>query len=183
VSNCRAILRGVDEFFTQVGIAANNGLYFLALAGALTIPDICGALESDNGWATGAKYAAWFDKHVASLHTPGWRSGEPILSGETCYQFRCSFLHQGTTHHLASNYSRIMFVECGATSNIFHMNVLNGALNIDVRLFCLEMVTAAQAWRGGVVGTELYETNLTKFVARYPQGLAPYYFAGVPVIG
>jgi hypothetical protein len=52
------------------------------------------------------------------------------------------------------------------------MNVLNDALNIDVRLFCLEVVEAAQAWRGSVAGTQPYETNLTNFVTRYPNGLS-----------
>jgi hypothetical protein len=61
------------------------------------------------------------------------------------------------------------------------MNILNDALNIDVRLFCTEMVDSARRWLIGVVATEPYETNLNAFVRRYPNGLAPY-IGGMPVI-
>lgn len=168
----------MDEFFRQVAVTANSGSYFLALAGALVVPDFCGALESPNGKTDGPRYKTWFDKQVAPTYAFG---GTPILTGETCWRFRCSLLHQGTTQSPDSGYSRVIFVEPGATTSVLHMNVLNDALNIDVRQFCLDMVRAALAWRAGVAGTEPYETNIKKFVTRYPNGLPPY-IVGVPVI-
>ncbi len=168
----------MDEFFNQVAVAARHRLYFLALAGALMIPDLCGALDSPDGQATGTRYKAWFDQHFAPLHAFG---GTPMLDGQTCWQFRCSLLHQGTTQHDNSAYSRILFVEPGTTTNFFHMNVLNDALNIDAEQFAIEMVKVARAWRQVVTGTEPYETNVGKFVARYPNGLPPY-IVGLPVI-
>ena len=81
----------MDDFLNQVDLAANTaGLYFLALAGALVIPDICGALESPDGKTNGARYTAWFNTNVA----PKYSAGLVQLSGEDCYFFRCSFLHQ-----------------------------------------------------------------------------------------
>ncbi len=59
------------------------GLYFLALHGALTLPDICGALESDTGTASGAKYKAWLRANV-----PGLASDAELI-----YGLRCSLLH------------------------------------------------------------------------------------------
>ena len=58
------------------------GLYFLALHGALTLPDICGALESDTGTASGAKYKAWLRANV-----PGLASDAELI-----YGLRCSLL-------------------------------------------------------------------------------------------
>jgi hypothetical protein len=165
----------MDDFLAQVeaGAKADN-LYYLALAGALVIPDMCGALESQNGEAKGSHYKSWFDRHIAPMHG--------ILTGEDCYRFRCSFLHQGRTQHPTGTYSRIVFVEPGAPFGaVFHMNVMNDALNIDVQHFCAEMVMGARNWLGQVRGTEPYESNLNKFVRRYPNGFAPY-FIGVPVI-
>src|SRR5438874_2642451 len=49
----------MDEFFQQIAAAADHSLYFLALAGALMIPDICGALGSEDGIAHGHLYKAW----------------------------------------------------------------------------------------------------------------------------
>lgn len=149
------------------------------LAGALVIPDICGALESPNGETSGSIYMAWFDSHVAPIYSHGGRP--PMLTGDNCYRFRCSFLHQGRTQHPRGGYNRILFVEPGASTNVFHMNVLGDALNIDVRLFCLEMVAAARNWLSTVSATLPYETNLSAFVRRYPTGLSPY-IVGVPVI-
>lgn len=104
-----------------------------------------------------------------------------MLSGQDCYRFRCSFLHQGTTQHSQSRYARILFVEPGTTTNVFHMNVINDALNIDVRLFCLDIVKGARRWVEQVTGTEPYETNLNASVRRYAKGLPPY-IVGIPVI-
>ena len=165
----------MDDYLNQIEMAAKtNGLYYLSLGASLTIPDICGALESTDGIATGARYKAWFDANAL----PPYRN---FLSGEDCYRFRCSFLHQGTTGHPQSSYSRIVFIEPGATGTVAHLNVMNDALKIDVKRFTLDMVVSAKMWLACVKGTEPYESNLNKFVRRYPQGLAPY-IVGVPVI-
>ena len=170
----------MEDFLNQVEAAANvANLYYLALSGALLIPDMCAALESTDGQSTGARYVAWFNTHVAPLHEMG--EGLPILTGTDCYLFRCSFLHQGTTKHSTSRYSRILFVEPGASGLVLHMNILNDALNIDVQMFCQEMVAAARNWIEQVSGTETYETNLVSFIRRHPDDLAPY-IGGVAVI-
>src|ERR1700693_5482967 len=105
--------------------AANTaGLYYVALFSALALPDICAALESPDGEAKGDRYIAWFDRHAAS----------GFLTGETAYYFRCAMLHQGKTGH-PKGYSKIVFVEPGASGTVFHNNVMNDALNLDVRIF------------------------------------------------
>ena len=48
----------------QIEGSLSSGLYFLSLYTALTIPDIAGALGSENGEASGAKYASWFEQWV-----------------------------------------------------------------------------------------------------------------------
>jgi hypothetical protein len=170
----------VDDYLGQVEAGADVGrLYYLALVGALVIPDMCGALESADGQATPLRYKAWFDKHVAPMNLFGTT---PILTGEDCYRFRCSLLHQGRTRHPDSAYRRIVFIEPGLGPIVGHMNILNDALNIDVRSFCLEIVRAARIWLGTVQGTEPYDSNFAEFVHRYPNGLPPY-IVGVPVIG
>ena len=62
------------------------------------------------------------------------------------------------------------------------MNVFNGALNIDVRLFCSEFIGWGRQWLSEVEGTERYKVNYDKFMRRYPNGLPPY-IVGLPVIG
>jgi len=51
---------------------------------------------------------------------------------------------------------------------------LNDALNIDIRMFCGEMATAALRWLPEAEATVIFQENFSKFMQRYPQGLAPY---------
>lgn len=82
----------------------------------------------------------------------------------------------------SSNYSRILFIEPGTTTNVFHCNIMNDALNLDVGIFCTGMLNGAQSWLDSVRGTPRFSANYDKFVRRYPNGLSPY-IVGIPVIG
>lgn len=48
----------------QIESSLESDLYYLTLFAALTIPDIGGALDSDNGEATGPKYIEWYEEWV-----------------------------------------------------------------------------------------------------------------------
>jgi hypothetical protein len=161
------------DFLQQIGLALQANLYYVGLFAVLAIPDMCGAAASKDGRSTREKYIAWFDKYVGGKCQ--------FLTGDDCYRFRCSALHQGSSQHASSSYSRVIFVEPSASTNIFHCNVLNDALNIDVRIFCEDMTNGALQWLSEVEGTEPFETNKTKFMTRYSSGLPPY-IVGVPVI-
>ncbi len=50
------------DILSQIQGAVNGHAYYLALYASLTVPDICGAMESDDGQATKSKYIAWFEK-------------------------------------------------------------------------------------------------------------------------
>ena len=166
------------DLLGQIETALDANLYYLALFGALSIPDICGAVDSEDGTANRSKYIPWFDEYIG----PKYRYGSQIfLNGEDCYYFRCSLLHQGSTQHPRSTYARVIFVEPSATANVLHRNVSNAALNIDVRIFCKDIIAGAVEWLDKVEGTERYKKNMEKFIQRYPQGLPPY-IGGVPVI-
>ncbi len=167
------------DFLQQILAALEGNLYYVSLFAALAIPDMCGAIGSEDGQATGAKYVEWFERYVGHKYS---YAGQQFLTGEDCYRFRCSLLHQGTSQHPKSRYSRVIFVEPSATTNIFHCNILNDALNIDVRIFCQDMVAGAMKWLDEVEGSGRFDTNRKKFMTRYPDGLAPY-IGGVPVIG
>ncbi len=163
------------DFLAQIRQALATNLYYVALFTSLAVPDICGAIGSVDGIANKSRYVDWFDKYVAPKYFG-------MLDGEDCYYFRCSLLHQGSSQHPHSTYSRILFVEPSATTNVFHCNVLNDALNIDVQIFCNDIVSGALTWLEQYETTEQYKRNYNKFMRRYATGLSPY-IVGVPVIG
>jgi hypothetical protein len=162
------------DLLGQIEIAVNSGLYYLALMGSLSIPDICGAIESPNGWAKPNKYKKWFNQYVAPKY-------KDMLTGEDCYYFRCSLLHQGSSQNPNSRYSRIFFIEPSVTRNIYHCNKVNDALNIDVRIFCKDVISGALSWLDQHEGTALFRKNYDKCIRRYPNGIPG--FVPYPVIG
>lgn len=164
----------MNDLVNQIRQANDTGLYYVALMTALALPDICSALEASDGLANGTRYAAWFDEHVAPKYNG-------FLTGSDCYLFRCSFLHQGKTQHPKGNYSRILFLEPGTSSNIVHNNILNDALNIDVKIFCSDILESVEAWLPEAQKLPHFANNLAQFVARYPNGFPPY-IVGTPVI-
>jgi hypothetical protein len=166
------------DLLNQIQGAVNGHAYYLALYACLTIPDICGAMESDDGQATKSKYIAWFDKYVAPKY---FACGQATLTGEACYIYRCAVLHQGRAQHPKLGFSRILFVEPGATTNVFHNNVLNDALNINASIFCSDVLAGANAWLQAAEKSPNYQKNFPLFMQRYPSGLPPY-IVGVPVI-
>lgn len=161
------------DYLEQVTRGLDANLYYLSLAAALTIPDMCAGLESPDGLTNASKYKAWYEEHCADVCA--------FLTGEDCYYYRCSMLHRGTSQHPKSSFSRVLFVEPGVTTNVFHCNLMNDALNIDVNVFCRAIVQAADSWLDRVEGTDPYESNAAKFMRRYVSGLRPY-IVGVPVI-
>lgn len=164
----------MHELLRQIEVALSQRLYFMALFVAVALPDMAGAIDSEDGEASKTKYVQWFDQYVA----PGTYG---LLNGEDCYYFRCSVLHQGTSQHRRSTYSRVLFVEPG-TGIVSHYNVMNDVLNIDVNLFCLEIVAGCRKWLSEAAGGERFQQNYDMFMRRYPEGLPPY-IVGVPVIG
>lgn len=105
-----------------------SGQYFLSLFTALTLPDIAAALDAQDGLANRRRFVSWYDKWVRPQFAeailaklpqtlpPEQREcvknglQQPPLDGEACYRFRCSLLHQGTTQHPKSAFSRTNFL-------------------------------------------------------------------------
>lgn len=165
------------ELINQVKEALDSGLYYLALYVALTLPDILGALQSSNGWATSEKYKEWFDEYVAPKYTV---RGESTLDGEICYDLRCSILHQGQINVDDDDFSRVIFAEPEKGITI-HNNVLNEALQIDVEEFCRDVIDGAEQWIDENEDDEKVQENYENYISRHPNGLPPY-ISGVPVI-
>ncbi len=165
----------MENILTQIEKGLHNGHYLLALCTTLALPDICAALESENGDTSGPKYKAWFDKWVAQ------KMGNSF-SGTQCWGYRCGVLHQGMASNRNLGYERIIFAEPRNDGIVMHMNVIDSALNIDVRIFCQNIVDSVREWMSTAKETEIFKRNIPNLMTRHPEGLRPY-IVGVPVIG
>lgn len=167
----------MEDLLHQIRQALDANLYYVALFTTLSLPDICAALENPDGRTTGDRYEKWFDQHVGPRYAPNF-------SGLDCYRFRCSMLHQGTTQPQNPNpkYARVLFIEPNNGQHfIADRNVLNGAYNIDVRMFCEDMISAVVTWLKEKQDDATFARNYHRSIKRYPNGLPPY-IVGIPVI-
>ncbi|MDP2820379.1 MAG: hypothetical protein Q8O29_19295 [Polaromonas sp.] len=176
----------MKTLIAQTRDASKLGLYYVALQSSLTIPDIAGALIAGDRRASSSRYAHWFDTWVRSVLSSN-RNRENPFSGEQCYRFRCSMLHQGASHREDLPYKRIMFVEPGHPNGQLHYVVLGSAsaepaLLIQIDEFIEEMLVGCERWLNEVAGTQPFENNYALFARRHPTGLKPW-LSGVPVIG
>jgi hypothetical protein len=148
-----------------------EGNYYSAIFMAIMLPSICGALESTNGEDTQQKYIDWYERYVLNLS----------LTGEDCYRLRCSLLHQASTIHPSSNFSRVIFTFPVPSGNTFHNNILNDALNLDTPRFCSELIQGVRMWLEEMEENENYVRNIVNTIRLHPNGLTPY-ISGHPVI-
>ncbi len=148
-----------------------NENYYSAVFLTLMLPSICGALESDDGRDSGARYIDWYKKYVTNL----------AMSGDDCYLLRCSLLHQASTIHPASTFQRVIFTYPIPSGNTLHNNVMNDALNLDIPRFCTEIIAGARQWLKDVSSNPNYIRNSANMIRKYPDGLLPY-IKGHPVI-
>ena len=163
----------MEFLLKEIEQALNSGMYFMALQSTLSLPDICGALQSSNGMATKSNYISWYDTYAKE-------SSSNAISGEDCYYFRCSCLHQGTTQNPNSSYSRILFLVPN-NQIVAHNNIFNDALNIDINVFCSNILSAVRKWKLLVKDDPNYVQNYANLIKVYPNGLPPY-IIGIPVI-
>jgi hypothetical protein len=166
----------------QTRKALEADLYYLALLSALSIPDIAGALDSEDGRASGKRFAAWYEAWARPRLKEN-RGRENPLSGEACYGFRCAMLHQGRSQRSSDPYRHIMFVEPGHPNYSIHYCLIGGdALLIQLAEFVEEVLRGCELWLDRVQRTDPFEKNYAAFARHHPQGLAPYVHGG-PVVG
>jgi hypothetical protein len=64
---------------------------------------------------------------------------------------------------------------------VFHNNIINDALNLDVMIFCHDVMDGVRDWLRANQNNAVVQINLARIVQFRPQGLAPY-MVGMPLI-
>ena len=144
----------MEAITKEVENAIAAGLYYLAIVTALSLPDVCSALESHDGKTSPTKYKVWYDAWMA----------------------------QGRLGHSRMQYGRVLFTVPNEQRNIFHRNVINDALNLDAVQFCRDMIECVSTWCTAKQNDPNVQANLPRLVQFRANGMAPY-IVGVPLIG
>jgi hypothetical protein len=105
------------------------------------IPDICGALESDDGKATGDRYTLWSETYLP----------DTLLSGAERYRMRCRVLHQGRAGlEQSGRYTGFSFSQPASTGQVDHRRVQGSTLILDVGELSKEVEAGAKRWIAAV---------------------------------
>lgn len=170
----------MEELIRQIRVGIENKLYFLGLYTTLTLPDICGATDSQDGNANGQKYKAWYNEYVYPNYN--------LLTDSECYNLRCKILHQGQSHAKKNTdyYTFIAFkepdlnIEGGGIVNIGRV-IINGQPGpkvITLTEFINAVLVGVEKWISEKRGTNLFEKNMEKFIKRNPNGIPPFWGRG-----
>jgi hypothetical protein len=163
----------MEAITREVEAALRAGLYYAAIVMALTLPDICAALESPDGQSTAARYKTWFDAWLAPEY--------PSLTANDIYSLRCGVVHQGRLGHENMQYARVMFAVPNPRQIVLHNNIFNDVLNLYATTFCRDVNAAVLRWFEAKRDDATVQAHLPRLVQFREQGMPPY-IVGIPLI-
>jgi hypothetical protein len=180
----------LDAVLKEIENAISARLYYLAIAVALSVPDICSGLESDPDnpiWQERKTYAAWCDTNITGLNH---------LTGDDLYNLRGGVVHKGQFGHQKSRFTRVFFVGPESSFKSPRGSIINGQFRLgpqqelwngpiliyDVDAFCDTIVAAARRWAATKKDDPFVQKNLSKLVYYRPNGI-PNFLVGAPTVG
>lgn len=133
-------------FLDGINLSLQTSNWISALSMSLTIPDIAGKIEYP--MIMGRKrYIDWFDKYVAHKYRT---ENELFLSGNDCYAFRCSLLHEGISdisHQQAKKrHDNFIFVVPQKNGLTIHNNIIDNFLQLRIDLFSKDIIDSCNQW-------------------------------------
>lgn len=163
----------IETILNEIERALDAKLYYLAIVLALTLPDICGALESKDGRAGPRQFKAWYNAHLKSQFVRE-------MTDADFYSLRCGVLHQGRLGIVGGEFSRVIFVLPESRVHT-HNCIINEAVIFEAPRFCRVIIKNVRAWFEKAKENKVVQANLPNLIYLRPSGLAPY-MVGVPLI-
>ena len=142
----------MNGFITSIKKALSNENWYVALFACLTMPDICGRIEFPSLSLSSERYILWFNKYLLKKYTSkvGAEQKEHVfLSGEDCYALRCSFLHEGSTNITRQRIQKALddfHFNIPSKKKLVHCNQVNSTLQLQVDIFCNDVIDAIKKW-------------------------------------
>lgn len=126
-----------EVYWSEMDRCRAEGLYWSLLHVTICLPDICAALQSDNGETSAARYTAWCDQHLP----------DSVLSGAERYRMRCKVLHQGrASTDQPGRYTGFSLGQPASTGQVDHKRIDGGTLTLDVGTLSEEVRAGCEGW-------------------------------------
>ena len=152
--------------------------YYGALFMALSAPDICGYLESPADGSQ-VRYEKWFERYMLDKYSSHIGSSSTLhvfLSPSDCYALRCALLHEGKEEIIEQRareaLDRFHFIEPPRLGRI-HCNQFNNVLQLQVDIFCQDIIAALQMWIQDTRENTDIQHRLNGILKVYPSNQIP----------
>lgn len=160
----------MGDLITALEECLHSHNWHAALFVALSLPDICGKIETPLISGSQQRYENWFNKYVS----PYYRSIDPrtgreniFLSGNDCYALRCAYLHEGvddvTMQRARKAVERFHFI-VAPTGMTIHCNMLNTKLQLQVDIFCTDIKNGVNNWLNDVANEADKKTAMSRLL-------------------
>lgn len=137
----------MDRFIESIKSSIENKNWLAALFIALAMPDICRSLErpvipkGENGrW-----YKDWVSRYIEKKYTSSSMEGCRFYADDF-WKYRCSCLHAGIDHESRKRMMKFNFTSPLGPGITVHMGNIDGKLQLQVDVFCHDMIEAVNQW-------------------------------------
>jgi len=155
--------------------------WYSGLTLALTLPDICGKLESPNS-SSSKRYIKWFDQYLGEKYSAEIQGKKTVfITGRDAYALRCSYLHGGEGDISAQKVQELL-EEFLFMAPIFRNGEFTGSncikinnkLQLRVDLFCLDICNATDRWTENHKGNKRLLKAASKMLEVHDDGITLY---------
>jgi hypothetical protein len=157
----------MQEFIDAVRKSVAAEHWHAALALALTLPDICGALDDPTARSQ-VRFRKWWEEWAQPSFTSniGADSVSHVFLGSgDAYAFRCAYLHAGSDSidgERASDRLKSFMLTYGAP---IHLNQMNDRLQIDVGRFTSTIADSVEKWLRAREGDRGFRSRIEGLVS------------------
>ncbi len=130
----RQLTAPLQIYFDEIEKCFWAGCYWALLHLIVVLPDVCAALESENGMASGIAYKRWCARYTH----------QSALSPEEWYDIRCAILHEGRTRGRREE-KLYRFIECDPTKKL-HRTGDAKTMSFETYALAQEMSLAVRRW-------------------------------------
>lgn len=168
----------LESILGDVQRCIDAGVFYPALAVALTLPEICLALTmTKDQFVKERHYAAFID---------GYTSANKLgVDGLRCYRLRGGVIHRGhAAGHPFFGATHVTFTIPGPGVSIHngtHRTREKVAVMLDLVAFCSEMEAGVRKWYAEHASNPTVIANVPAILSLRPDGVHPF-IGGVPVV-
>jgi len=153
----------LEAIYSEIAQGLDAEFYYLALVAAVSLPDVCVALEGKQvNWKS---YKDWVRRWLA----PHYQN----FGEHECYELRCGVMHQAVlrgARDKKSPFKRFSLQlpnQFLTAREIVDQNAPGGpALGVDLIGLCLTLISAAREWEASKLADETVQANKDN-VVRY----------------